>query len=194
MKSLSMLRVGLAAVAIVTATAMPAFARPGRVNTQSTAAVNVRYLPTTGAEAVAYVYNGAIINIVDEQINREDGYGWYQVQLPSGTRGWVRADLVQSVAANTANTANTSGAGRAIGSDSDIGEISYLNLGGNGQRVGVRTSPSADSRLQFYGYHGDRIRIEDNFRNRDGLWVKVSYPNALPGVASIGWVRRDWLR
>jgi uncharacterized protein YraI len=187
MKSLSMIRVGLVTAAIVAVAAIPALARPGRVSTQSTTAVNVRYLPTTSAEAVAYLNNGAAIDILDGQINPNDGYGWYRVQLPSGTRGWVRADLVQPMVAMT-------NYGPAIGSDSDIGYIGYLNVGGNGQRVGIRTSPNVDSSLQFYGYHGDRVRIEDNFSNRDGRWVKVTYPDALPGVRSTGWVRRDWVR
>jgi uncharacterized protein YgiM (DUF1202 family) len=184
MKSLSVVRVGLATAAIVVAATLPSWAQPGRIVAPSNQEINVRYQPSTRSEVVAYTYNGERVEILGSHISEEDGYGWYRVEFANRARGWVRADLVKlSIGTVPQNPPS--------GSDTDTGYMTYLNAGSTGQKVSLRRAPGLDAAVIFAGRHGDRVRVDDSFKGRDGIWVRVTYPNALPNVTSTGWVRRE---
>ncbi len=181
MNNLSIFRIGLVTTAIVATAALPSLAQPGRLVASSHQAINIRYQPSTRSEPVIYAYSGDQVEVLSSQINPEDGYGWYRVEFPNRARGWVRADLLRL------------GSVPGTGSDSDIGYTVSLNANG-GRQISVRRAPSLESAVLFSGNQGDRVRIDQSFNGRDGVWLYIVYPNALPGVESRGWVRRDMTR
>jgi hypothetical protein len=67
---------------------------------------------------------------------------------------------------------------------------SYLRRG----PVSVRRSPSLNGPQAFAGNHGDQVYVDDSYQGRDGIWLHVVYPMALPDVVSSGWVQRDSIR
>jgi Bacterial SH3 domain len=190
MKSLNILSVGLATVTIVASTAIAAVAQPGWIAGDTT---NVRDQPSTQGRVVTYTDRGDRVEILASRINPADGYGWYQVQLPNRSRGWVRADLVRiSTGTTTANPIprNIGGGERpGVGSDTDIGATVRLQ-----GAVSVRRSPGLDGAIAFTGNRGDRVFVKDSYRGRDGIWLHVTYPMALSGVESSGWVQRNLTR
>jgi uncharacterized protein YgiM (DUF1202 family) len=193
MKSRNMLSVGLATMAIVVSTALAAVAQPGWIAGDAT---NVRDRPTTQGRIVTYTYRGNQVEILTSQINPADGYGWYEVKLPNRTRGWVRADLVSlSTGTNRYDIPRNIGGGDRpnTGSDTDIGRTVRLH-GTNGGQVNIRRSPGLDSVRAFAGNHGDRVYVDNSYRDRDGIWLHVVYPMALPDVVSSGWVQRNLTR
>jgi hypothetical protein len=189
MKFSSVLRVSLTAMTIVAMTALPSWARPARViGASRDSQINVRDTYSTNSVVVAYAMGGEIVDVLDSRISEEDGYGWYKVKLENRAIGWVRADLLRF---GVPTGGYGDGGGR--GDDSDIGYMMRLNAGGAGNKSAVRSAPGFDANVSFYGRHGDRVMVKETFRNRDGLWYYVTYPNALPNVVSGGWVRRDVL-
>jgi uncharacterized protein YgiM (DUF1202 family) len=191
MKSLNMLSVGLATMTIVASTAIAAVAQPGWIASDTT---NVRDQPTTQGRVVTYSYRGDLVEILTSRINPADGYGWYEVKLPNRMRGWVRADLVQlSTGTNTYNIPRNIGGGDRTGSDTDIGRTVRLNGLRRGS-VSVHQSPGLNRPIAFAGNHGDQVYVDDSYQDRDGVWLHVMYPMALPGVVSSGWVQRELTR
>jgi hypothetical protein len=191
MKSLNMLSVGLATVTIVASTAIAAVAQPGWIASDTT---NVRDQPTTQGRVVTYSYRGDRVEIFASRINPADGYGWYEVQLPNRTRGWVRADLVQlSTGTNNYTIPRNIGGGDRTGSDTDIGRTVRLNGVGRGP-VSVHQSPGRNSPIAFAGNYGDQVYVDGSYQDQDRVWLHVMYPMALPGVVSSGWVQRELTR
>lgn len=189
MKLSNVLRVSLATAAIVTMTALPSWARPARVvGASRDSQVNVRDIASTNSVVVAYAVSGDIVDVLDSHISEEDGYGWYKVRLANRAIGWIRADLLRFGV-----PINNYGGGDGRGSDNDLGFIMRMNAGSAGNKLAVRTGPGFDTSVAFYGRHGDRVRVDNVLTNRDGTWYYVTYPNALRGVISSGWVRRDVL-
>jgi uncharacterized protein YgiM (DUF1202 family) len=190
MKSLNILSVGLATVTIVASTAIAAVAQPGWIAGDTT---NVRDQPSTQGRVVTYTYRGDRVEILASRINPADGYGWYQVQLPNRSRGWVRADLVQISTGTTSYKPiprNIGGGERPnTGSDTDVGETVSLT-----RAVSVRRAPGLDGAIAFTGNRGDRVFVKESYRGRDGIWLRVVYPMALRGVEASGWVQRELTR
>jgi hypothetical protein len=201
MKSLNRLSVGLATMTIVASTALSALAQPGWIAGNTT---HVRDRPSTEGRIVTSTYRGNQVEILTAQINPADGYGWYEVKLPDQTRGWVRADLVRrSTETNRYDIPRNIGGGDGrqptagyrlnTGSDSDIGRTVRLH-GRRGGQVTLRQSPGFNSARAFAGNHGDQVYVDGSYRDRDGIWLHVVYPMALPDVVSSGWVQRDLTR
>jgi Bacterial SH3 domain/GW (Gly-Tryp) dipeptide domain len=182
MKNLSIFRIGLVTTAIVATAALPSLAQPGRLVAASNQAINIRYQPSTQSEPVTYAYSGDRVEVLSSQINPEDGFGWYRVEFPNRARGWVRADLLRLGSVPSGS-----------GSDLDVGYTVSLNANG-GRQISVRRNPSLEAAVIFSGRQGDRVRVDQSFNGQDGVWLYVVYPNALPGVASSGWVRREMTR
>lgn len=189
MKSLRVFQSTLIATAttaaIVALSALSALATPGRVS--SNGEVNVRYQPTTASSVVGYVYNGDAIDIQSEQINRQDGYGWYRVRLGNqNAMGWIRADLV--------SFGGTGGTDGGTGGGIERGDLVQLRSGQGNRLISVRDNPSFNAVVKFSGQNSDQVRVEQVVRNRDGVWFLISYPNALRSVVSSGWVHSDQVR
>jgi hypothetical protein len=198
MKWSCVFRVSLTTIAIVAMAALPSWARQARIMGGAQGQINVRDIASTNSVVVAYAASGEIIEILASEINKEDGYGWYKVKLPNRAIGWVRADLVRfetaAIGFNNAVPVTTIPNGvLPIGDDTDVGYTMRIDAGGTGNQVALRTTPGADTNVAFYGRHGDRVKVEQAVTNRDGTWYYVSYPKALRGVVSSGWVRRDAL-
>jgi Bacterial SH3 domain/GW (Gly-Tryp) dipeptide domain len=191
MKSLNVFQAALITTittgTIVVLSAVSALATPGRIS--SMGEVNVRSQPTTASSVIAYAYNGESIDIQSEQINRQDGYGWYRVRLGNqNAMGWIRADLV--------SFGGTGGGpvGGGTGGGIERGDLVQLRSGQGNRLISVRDNPSFNAVVKFSGQNSDQVRVEQVVRNRDGVWFLISYPNALRSVVSSGWVHSDQVR
>lgn len=59
------------------------------------ASINIRSNASTSAEVQSMGYSGDQVQI-SNSAQGDDGFTWYEVQLASGTAGWVRGDLVST--------------------------------------------------------------------------------------------------
>jgi uncharacterized protein YgiM (DUF1202 family) len=171
-------------------------------SSQPQASINVRERASTSA-AIAHVgYGGDRLSIID-QLQGDDGYTWYSVQLESGEKGWVRSDFVSqdssgqdSVASDsaasssrdrslTASAASTDSASGSTG----VARPAVLTASEPNASINVRTSASTSAEVQSTGYAGDRIEVVDKKQGEDGhTWYSVRFESG-----TTGWVRSDFV-
>ncbi len=72
-----------------------------RVDSDSSAGVNVRASAGTSSDSVGFLDDGTQVDVVEGPSADDDGDNWYQVRAEDGVEGWVRADLLTQVVAST---------------------------------------------------------------------------------------------
>ncbi len=156
--------------------ALPSFARPATLYAaDANSRINVRSAPTLTAQTPHYGVVGDRVEILRTVLQNDaqgDTYAWQYIRFrSSGAEGWVRGDFVNM--------------------NDDSGRYAYLGsrlpMGDRGDRINVRSAPSAQSQSLHYGLAGDVVKILDERVGRDKYtWQYVQFPSGAKG-----WVRGD---
>jgi SH3-like domain-containing protein len=116
------------------------------------------------ANTPSYGLVGDRVQVLRAIVN--EGNAWYSVKFPSGAQGWIRGDFVQY---------------------QDDGSNYGILMGNPGDRINVRSAPSAQAVSPSYGLQGDVVKILEETQGNDGYqWRFVQFPSGAQG-----WIRGD---
>jgi uncharacterized protein YgiM (DUF1202 family)/cell wall-associated NlpC family hydrolase len=160
---------GAATTAVGNPTAPSRVSKPGTTKRQSVITVsvtslNVRSTPSSSGAVIGSVYQGQKLVVVGKS------NGWYKVQLPNGTVGWVSADYVAGKPKSSSGSTK-SGSTKSTGSASGGTKASAA--------LNVRSGPSLTSPVITVIPPGGSYQIV-SWQNG---WAKVRLPDG-----STGWV------
>lgn len=151
-----------------TTSAAPAKAAPAKPAaaraTTNEASVNLRNGPGTDSKVLGKLAKGVTVDLLGQQ------GGWYRVQTPKGTVGWVSADFL----APSTGTAAAPAPAAAVASD-PAGTISQ-------SRTNLRQGPATSFATLGRIAAGTRVIL----LARHGDWFKVRTANG-----NVGWVAGD---
>jgi uncharacterized protein YgiM (DUF1202 family) len=174
-------------------------ANSGKVGSVATisVAVNVRTSPTVSAQKQTVLNAGTQVTVLGKS------NGWYKVQLPNGTIGWIIADgiglgssatatpsaTVTSTPTTTANGAN--GVNVSVGTPTAPTRQGQVPASGTQVSVTVHVSglrvhsgPSLQASTVNTATKGQRLTV----LKRSGDWVKVRLPDG-----TVGWVSAAYI-
>ncbi|MEL7358087.1 MAG: SH3 domain-containing protein [Cyanobacteria bacterium J06560_6] len=152
---------------------------------------NIRSGAGTGFSVVDQVAIGNRIRVID-RANDSEGYPWYRVVTPSGTKGWIAGQLIQIdgdaplPTGTTTRTPTTPTPPRNTTPSANATIVSNESGSKN-----VRSGPGTGFGVQHEAYPGDRIRILDSAQDAGGYtWYRVFFPES----GAEGWIAAQLVR
>lgn len=130
-------------------------------------AVNVRSGPGNGYSIKKVASYGTKVKLLNKS------GGWYNVELPSGTNGWIYKKYINT-SGHTENDDN-----KSDGFNSCNGKVTCKS------NLNVRSGPSTSYSIKAKLTHGQVIKLTD----KSNGWYKVSLTNG-----TTGWVKDDYIK
>lgn len=130
-------------------------------------ALNVRSGPGNGYSIKKVASYGTKVKLLNKS------GGWYNVELPSGTNGWIYKKYINT-SGHTENDDN-----KSDGFNSCNGKVTCKS------NLNVRSGPSTSYSIKAKLTHGQVIKLTD----KSNGWYKVSLTNGITG-----WVKDDYIK
>lgn len=156
---------------------------------------NVRSGPSTSNGVIGQVSPGERVMVVNGSQNR-DGYLWYEIQLPTGPKGWIASHLLNidgdAIAALGALTQDTPVQNAPIAVQPPVQppqapEAPQTNatiVGESGSK-NIRGGPGTSYDAIHIAYPGDRVQLTNQSQDPSGyLWYEIYFPES----GASGWI------
>ena len=150
---------------------------------------NIRSGAGTGFGVVASVQTGNRIQVIDRSTDSE-GYPWYRVVTPSGSRGWIAGQLIQ-IDGDAAPTRPVPTPTPTPKPTTPVDRTNATIVSQESGSKNIRSGPGTNYDTQHVAYPGDRIVILDSDTDSGGYtWYQVSFPDS----GAQGWIASQLVR
>ncbi|MEM9149571.1 MAG: serine/threonine protein kinase [Cyanobacteria bacterium P01_F01_bin.3] len=151
---------------------------------------NIRSGAGTSFNVVDSVQPGNRIQVID-RANDSEGFPWYRVVTPSGTRGWIAGQLIQ-IDGDAAPPRPVTPKPTPTPTPTPPADRTNASIVSNESgSKNIRSGPGTNFSTQHIAYPGDRVIILDSANDSGGyVWYKVSFPDS----GAQGWIAGQLIR
>lgn len=145
---------------------------------------NIRSGAGTGFNVVAEVSVSDRIQVIG-RTNDSDGYPWYRVVTPSGSRGWIAGQLIQIDGDAKPVTPQPRPTPTPTPTPTPVDRTNATIVSQEAGSKNIRSGPGIGYGVAHEAYPGDRVIIQDSAQDVDGYtWYKISFPES----GAQGWI------